>query len=407
MKLVLSAFLFLALMQAPGRPEAAIQYFTNVRDVQFTHTDRQNYFLIDQEIWTHARPDLGDLRLYDKGSPVQYALSEQRDGMSSEEIEARILNLGSVSGHTEFDLDTEPLTEYDRVHLRLDAHDFVVTASVSGGSALGQTTVQLPPSTLYDFSKEQLGSNSQLKLPTSSFRYLHIRLSSGISPQSIKGASIYNLREQQAAWTKIGDCATPVQKNRMTTITCNIPAKVPVSRIAFHVDPAQVNFRRTVSIENSTGSQIASGEISRVRVKRGDTLVTNEQLALDVSGVSGAITVNIDNGDNPPLNISGLQPLSVEHRVYFDPGGSSTLRLYYGDEKLDPPVYDYAKFFHVDATAQKAELGPGTHNPEYSGRPDERPWSERRTGILWATMILAALALTALAVRGFRTGATR
>lgn len=407
MKAVLSAFLFFALMQAAGRPEAAIQYFTNVRDVQITQSDRQNYFLIDPEIWTHSRPDLGDLRLYDKGSPVQYALSEQRAGTSSEEIEAKILNLGSVSGHTEFDLDTEPLTEYDRIHLNLDAHDFVATASVSGGTVIGQTNVQLPPSTLYDFSKEQLGSNLQLKLPTSSFRYLHVRLSSGIQPQSIKGASIYNLREQQAAWTKIGDCSAPVQKSRMTTIACNIPEKVPVSRILFQVDPAQVNFRRTVSIENSSRNQIASGEISRVRVKRGDMLVTNEQLYLNVSGSSGPVTVNIDNGDNPPLNISGVQPLSVEHRLYFEPSGSSTLRLYYGDEKLDPPVYDYAKFFHADAAAQQAELGPGIHNPDYAGRPDERPWSERHTGILWAAMIIAALALTALAVRGLRTGTAR
>ncbi len=407
MKPVLSAFLFLALVQASGRPEAAIPYFTNVREVQITHPDHQNYFVVDQEIWTHARPDLGDLRLYEKSSQVQYAVSQQRAGISSEEVQAKILNLGSLSGRTEFDVDTEPLTEYDRIQLKLDAHDFVATASVSGGSALGQTNVQLPPSTLYDFSKEQLGSNSQVKLPASSFRYLHVRLSAGIPPQSVKGASIYNLREQHAAWTKVGDCSTPVQKNRITTITCNVPAKVPVTRILFQVDPAQVNFRRTVSVENSTGSQIASGEISRVRVKRADMLVTNEQLAVTVSGSSGPITVNIDNGDNPPLNISSLQPLSVEHRVYFDPSGSSTLRLYYGDEKLDPPVYDYAKFFHVDAAAERADLGHGTQNPDYAGRPDERPWSERHTGILWAAMILAALALTALAVRGLRTGAAR
>lgn len=407
MKPVLSAFLFFALVQVSGRSESAIPYFSNVRDVQVAHPDHQNYFVVDQEIWTHARPDLGDLRLYDKSSSVQYALSEQRAGISSEEVEGKVLNLGSVSGHTEFDLDTEPLTEYDRIHLRLDAHDFVATASISGGSVLGQTNVQLPPSTLYDFSKEQLGSNSQLKLPTSSFRYLHVRLSAGIPPQSVKGASIYNLREQQAAWTKIGDCSAPVQKNRMTTITCNVPAKVPVSRILFQVDSAQVNFRRTVSVVNSTGSQIASGEISRVRMKRGDTLVTNEQLALSVSGSPGPVTVNIDNGDNPPLNISMLQPLSVEHRVYFEPSGNSTLRLYYGDEKLDPPVYDYAKFFHADTAAQRTELGPGTHNPDYTGRPDERPWSERHTGILWGAMILAALALTALAVRGLRTGVAR
>ncbi len=36
---------------------------------------------------------------------MQYALSEQRGGTSSHEEAARILNLGSVGGRTEFDLD--------------------------------------------------------------------------------------------------------------------------------------------------------------------------------------------------------------------------------------------------------------------------------------------------------------
>ena len=93
-----------------------------------------------------------------------------------------------MAGHTEFDLDVEGIAEYDRVRLRLDAHDFVATASVSAGNALGKTRkCKLPPSTLYDFSKEQLGSNSEIKLPPSSFRYLHIKLSAGIVPQQVKG----------------------------------------------------------------------------------------------------------------------------------------------------------------------------------------------------------------------------
>ena len=403
----LVAALVLLLIQAQGRPEAAIPYFTNIREVQVSQSDRQNFFVVDQEIWTHSRPDLGDLRLYSGSDPVQYAIEEQRAGISSEEVEAKILNLGSVSGHTEFDLDTEPLTEYDRIHLKLEAHDFVITAAVSGGSLLGQTTVQLPTSTLYDFSKDQLGSNFQLKLPASSFRYLHLKLAAGIQPSQVKGATLYNLREQQSAWTRIGSCTVPVQKAHSTTVSCDIPKRVPLSRIVFQVDPKQVNFRRTVSIQDSTGAQIASGEISRVRVKRGDTLVTNEQLWVNASESSGPVNIDIDNGDNPPLNISAVQSFAVEHRIYFDPNGSSTLRLYYGDEKLEPPVYDYAKFFHVEPSPGEAQLEPGTHNPQYAGRPDQRPWSERHTVVLWAVMILAALALTSLALRGLRTGAVR
>ena len=41
----------------------SISYFTNVRDIRISQADQQNYFVVDEEIWTHARPDLADLRM--------------------------------------------------------------------------------------------------------------------------------------------------------------------------------------------------------------------------------------------------------------------------------------------------------------------------------------------------------
>ena len=397
---LLAWFLVLA---APNTPEPAIAYFSNARQVQIAQPDRQNFFVVDEEIWSHSRSDLGDLRLYDGESPVQYLLSEQRAGISSEEVEARVLNLGSVGGHTEFDLDAEKLATYDRIRLRLDAKDFVVTASVAGANALGEkSSTALTPSTLYDFSTEHLGSNSILKLPPSSFRYLHVKLSPGILPRQVKGAAIYNLREQQASWTKTGSCSAPQQNQRTTIIVCSVPPKVPLDRIAFQVAPGQVNFHRVVSVQNPQAAEEGRGEISRIRVNRAGTLVNTEDLAINLAGRIGQFTISIDNGDNPPLAIFEVQPLSLERRVYFDPQGKTSLTLYYGDEKLPAPVYDYARFFRLEASAVEAQLAAGAHNPQYAGRPDDRPWSERHTGVLWSVMILAVIALAALAVRGLR-----
>ena len=401
------AVLLILVLLGTDTPEVRIPYFSNVRDVQVVHPEKQNFLVVDQELWLHSRPDLGDLRLYDADRPVQYALSEQRTGIASEEIEAKILNLGSVSGHTEFDLDTNGLAEYDRIRLRLDAHDFVARASVSGGNTPGEKSeVGLAPSTLYDFSKEQLGSSFLLKLPPSSFRFLHVRLSPGIRPQQVKGATIYNVHELQASWTKAGSCGPPQQRQRASIFVCSIPAKVPLNRILFQVAPEQVNFRRTIRVEDPKGQQIASGDISRVRVNRGDTRVTSEELAVNVAGRYDELTVFVDNGDNPPLAITAVQPLSHERRVYFDPDGKSSFRLYYGDERLSSPVYDYARFFHADASPAQAELGPGAHNPQYAGRPDDRPWSERHPVILWGAMLLAVLGLAILALRGLRVTTT-
>jgi hypothetical protein len=397
-----SVALLLVAFSGPSAPEPAIPYFTNVRDVRVSQPDRQNYLVVDQEIWEHARPDLADLRLYDGEAQVQYVLSEQEGGVSTEEQDAKILNLGSLAGHTEFDLDVEKIAEYDRVRLRLDATDFVVTASVAGANALGAGgATNLGSSTLYDFSREALGSNSTLKLPPSSFRYLHVRMSAGIRPQQIKGATVSNLREKQANWINVGACSVPEQKGRSTVIACDVPEKVPLNRILFQVASNQVNFRRAISVADAKGQQIGTGEISRVRINRAGTLVTSEDLAVSLFGAfTNRLTLTVDNGDNPPLALTSVQPQSVERRAYFDPQGKTALKLYYGDEKLSAPIYDYARFFHLDESAIPSQLRPGAHNDAYTGRPDARPWSERHPAVLWVAMLLAVAVLAVMAIGG-------
>jgi hypothetical protein len=307
-----------------------------------------------------------------------------------------------VGDHTEFDLELPSIARYDRVRLQLDAKDFVVTALIFGQNSLNQKSgTQLGPSTLYDFSREKLGSNFLIQLPTSSFRYLHVQLTPGIRPEQVKAATVFDVQEKNATWTTAGNCDQPAQQGKTTRINCSLPTGVPLERIRFEASPEQVNFRRNVSV-SAGGVQIANGDISRVRVKRGGTEVVSEQMFVDVPGVAERrdLAATITNGDDPPLKLTSVQPLALERRIYFDPSGRSSLKLYYGDSKLEAPVYDYAKFFQEDPAALPAQLAAGLHNAEYTGRPDERPWSERHKVILWAAMLAAVALLAVLALRG-------
>jgi hypothetical protein len=391
----------------PRTPGPSIAYFTNLRQVHISQPSLQNYFVVDEELWNWARSDLADLRIYDDATQVQYALSGQRGGASGQEEPARILNLGDLGGHPEFDLDMGQIGEYDRIRLQLDARNFVVTASIAGSSGLGRKpATQLPLSTLYDFTREELGSNSVMKLPTSSFPYLHIKLSAGISPQQVKGATVYNLQETKTIWTNVGSCGAASQRQRTMVITCAAPPKVPLDRMRFQIDPGQVNFRRTVSISDAQGLFTSSGQIGRVRLNRAGTTVVSEEMDVPIAGrSSGPLTITVDNADNPPLAITGMQLLSVERRVYFDPRRKPGLKLYYGDDGLSQPIYDYARFFKADPAAAQAELGPGAHNEAYRGRPDDRPWSERHQAILWLAMLVTVAVLAVLAVRGLKAEA--
>jgi hypothetical protein len=402
MRVAWTAVLLLAAGAVDPMPNP--RYFQRVRDLQVHSADRQNYFVVDPALWAHARSDLGDLRIYRGDLQIPYALAAQDSASASEQHKAKILNLGKAHGETEFDLDMKGLAEYDRVQLRLSATNFVATAFVDGREKLGDSAgTRLKTSTLYDFSRERLGSSFVLSIPASTFRYLHVRISGDLEPQQVLGAEISFLRESKAAWVSAGTCGAPEQRQRETVVTCTLQPSAPVARVAFDVAPNLLNFRRTVTVATGKGGDLTRGSINRIRIERARPPVIAEDLAVQVPCTCDpeqtSLRITIDNGDDPPLVYARVEPQALERRGYFDPQGQSGLRLYYGDAKLDPPVYDYAKFFKQADDAALAQLGPEAPNPAYTGRPDLRPWSERHPAVLWIVMLVVVALLGGVAIR--------
>ncbi len=404
------ALSLLCALAPAANPEPQIQYFHQVREVSSTTPDRQNYLIVDTAIWAHARPDLADLRLYDGATQVPYQLTSQSASASVQEGEAKILNLAQHGDHTEFDLDISPATEYNRIRLAIDRKNFLVTASVAGREALasGSVTPWPSPSTLFDFSQEKLGSNSTIFLPDWTFRFVHVRLSSGVLPKDVKQAMVAYTQEKKALWTDAGVCHSQGESKHATVFTCEVAPSMAIDRIRFEVPVDRVNFRRLVSVVSDKGMQMAAGSISRIRINRAGTTVVSDDLTINgVVDYTGRLTITIENGDDPPLPITKVQPQSVQRRLYFEPKGKTSLRLYYGDAQLSAPVYDYAKLFREDKNAALAQLGAEATNSAYHNRPDERPWSERHKAVLWAAMLLAVAVLGSLAFRGLKTEARK
>lgn len=387
--------------------EPAIPYFSQQRSITVSAPDKQNYVPLDADVFAHARSDLSDIRIYDGQAQVPYVLVRQSGGSRTQESQAKLLNLGSVAGRTEFDIDTSGFAEYDRVRLQLDAKNFINSAQIEGRRTLNDKSgTNLGASTLYDFTKEGLGSNFTLKFATASFPYLHVRLAPGIRPDQVKAAYLSSFSETKAAWTKAGQCNPVGAPPKQSLYRCTISRGMPVERVSFSIPAGSANFNRTVVLSDERGNEFQRGAISRVRMNRGGQSVTSEDLDIDLYPRTGTqIDVTIENGDDPPLPIGSVSPSSVERRLYFDPKGKSSLQLYYGDPKLEAPSYDYAKFFQQSADAAGAQLGPAQANPQYAGRPDERPWSERHTFVLWIAMVVAVFILGALAIKGLKSAA--
>jgi hypothetical protein len=395
----------------------AIPYFKYQRPVQ-AQPGGQRFVVVDEQVWKNARHDLGDLRLYNGPQEVPYALTVERGSRESDNRAVSVLQQSVVGGKTQFLIDMAGVAEYDHIDLKLATKNFVAHARVEGQEDLhGKDWALLAEFILYDLSKENLGGNSVLRLPLSTFKYLRVTIDGPVKPADIISASSEFRQEQKAVWRDVGGSPTVAEmpmsaarndslrrNGKATVLTFAVPEKVPVDRVTLEIDPVQPNFRRSVQVRDDKDDYVGSGEIDRVHMVRSGQKIDSDNYDVSFSAVGHkTIKVIVDNGDDPPLKIKSARLQQLEHRLYFDVPASGRLTLYYGDEKLDPPVYDYAKLFLLAKDAAPAQLGGEEANAEYTGRPDERPWTERHPAVLWIAIVAAVLILGAIALRSMRT----
>jgi hypothetical protein len=396
---------------------SAIAFFKYQRTLQAT-PGGQRYVAVDEAIWKNARPDLGDLRLYNGQQEVPYALMVERGSRENDTKDVRVLQQSVVGGKTQFVIDMADVAEYDHIALKLGAKNFVAHALVEGQDDLhGKNWALLAESILYDLSKENLGGNSVLRLPLSSYKYLRVTIDGPVKPDDVLGATSEFRQEQKAVWRDVGGAPTVAEmpmsaarndssrrNGKATVLTFAVPENVPLDRVTLEIDPSQPNFRRSVQITDHKDDYVGSGEIDRVHMVRSGQKIDSDDYDVSFSAV-GRKTINviIDNGDDLPLKIKSARLQQLEHRLYFDAPTSVPLTLYYGDEKLEPPVYDYAKLFLLAKDAAPAQPGGETANAAYSGRPDERPWTEKHPAVLWIAIVAAVLVLGAIALRSVKS----
>lgn len=398
----------LGLLAALLTTSSAISYFHYQRQLQPLNSSGQHYTIVDEAVWQHARPDLSDLRIYLTGKEIPYRLTIEQGSSETEQRQCRVLQPGTVAGKTQFLLDMSGVAEYDRIDLKLGARNFVAHARVEGqDDPHGAKWAALGTTTLYDLSDEKLGRNFTLRIPLTTYKYLRVTVDKPVNPSHVESGTAGITRAQKAVWRDLSSEPKQSQQGKDTILTFSIPGEVPVERAIVSVDPAQQNFLRRVEVQGDKGQWFGSGEIRRVHMERNGQKINTEQTSLDLRGnAQGALKIIIHNGDDVPLKITGARLQQYERRIYFDADSGTQPKLYYGDAQLDAPVYDYAKLFQKNANANQNQLGAEEANAAFTGRPDDRPWSERHPAVLWAAIIAAVLILGGVALRSMKASAT-
>lgn len=379
----------------------------------------QTCVALDAATYAHAGAGVADLRLYSgSGDDAKETAYVVRRAVSPEPQQKIIppLNLGKHHGPTTFEAEM-PEGRYSDVDLDITAKNFIASVAVTGSQTeAGTEGTELGMFTIFDLTGQKLGRSTVLHLPESDLKYLYFAITGPIKPEDVQGLSVERIPTKQRFVT-VAATSQVMQKGRESQIAFTVPAHVPVERVEFAVGAEPPNFSRDVTVQAApatSGKEMtdeeppqpveSAGNLLRVHGKHNGVQIDEEHLAVDAPDVdfgaqSSRWTVTVENGDDPPLDVQSVHLEMVERQLCFDAAAGARYALYYGDPALSAPQYDYARLFTPEKDAAQATLGPEQKNPEYQARPDQRPFTDRHPGLLWAALILVIVVLGWVALR--------
>ena len=361
---------------------------------------------------------MSDVRIFDPTGkaeiPYVVTLSSTSDGSDP----AHVASVTPAGAHVlKVDLDM-PHRSYSQVNLSLNARDFVATAHITGLRTLTDPSpVFLGDVKLFDLTTQHLGSNTSIPIAESTFPYLRLHLTFEpapgnaallVTPSTVSGAQVPAARQAQTLFTGIAQSFLIAQRGVQTVVTFKVPAHVPVERVSFDLDPAEVSsFNRSVTVSASTTPnapvETLAGQISQVHLTIGNQQI--DQRSLSFPAVLGSNTqspatveVAIQNGQQSPLKLRTVRLEMRQRQICFAPTAANAT-LAYGSDSVQPATYDFARTFDASTSARRATL-LHEHTNTFFVMPAKAPSRFQRGPAFLALTLLVVLSL--LAIIGYR-----
>jgi hypothetical protein len=389
-------------------------------------------FVLDRDVFTSAKYDLGDLRLFDAaGNPLSYALRTRVPEFRTVPASATEFNRADGpddSSELSLDLGAEPI-EHNEVEVGLPGENFRRRAVLEGSDDrnawrqlaedyLIRFRVDRPPS---EEGEEEPGriEDVALSYPPSRFRYLRLR----VYPDPVADAGKPGRRVEIGEVVVQRRVALP---GEMLTLAAELGPReptrdqrlgvaasawivdlggenVPVSRI--EVEIADASFVREYRIESAGPPEeyrpwdpfrlVHSGTWQRREGEEPEPMVGEFH---EVRAARLRLTV-VDHG-NAPLDVRGVKFTAAARQIVFPKPESweEEIRLYYGNPDGLAPNYDFARNLpaRLEPEPSRTAFGPQQDNPDYV--PEPPPLTERWPWLVYTVLGGASLLLGVLLV---------
>ena len=369
---------------------------------------------LDREVFEASSPGEADLRMVEADGlgEVAYQLVAQSGRLERQSLQGKIRDLGHVADeHSTFVVDLGQTGNlHNQVEILTDSQNFQRQVTIET-SRDGLVWAQLEEGTeIFDFTVKERGfnaTNTEVAYPESSLRYLRVNIiNGGERPLNISGATVSSVQYQPAVETAypaeiIGRTEDADARTSVTEFDLGSEG-LPTNRVSLRT--SSVNFHRTASVEGSNDRQTwmpLSGDVDLYSYRTAKFVGDSLDIAYG-EATSRYLRLVIQNRDDPPLTVEGIDVSGIARRVLFKGQPGAVYALYYGNSEAGAPAYDLERLLPYLDTENPiaATLGPQQDNPQFAG--PQTPASEGYPWLIPAGVAVAAVVLAAILFGIFR-----
>lgn len=349
---------------------------------------------------------IGDMRLFDSTNrEIPYAVRVRKEVDEVAELEGRLFNFAQVSSSTSeasVDLGEDP-SEHNEVEIETSGTNFRRQVSIEGSDNGREWRLLNNKGLVINFtSQNNAVESNRISYPTSRYRYLRVKvqrdeLTDHEAPHitSVKAMMAAREKGQLSTWS------VPVPSYQLlrnqgahaSVWTLDLGANAPCDRLTLEIEGE--SFSRPFQVESVGDDQsvslMASGTLTRHLGDEPKPLT----IVFDNEERVRKIRLQITDYSNPTLNITSIQASAPARQLVFElkEPVSQPLRLYFGNDMVPAPNYDFEAELKSRLTAEPAhsEVGNVLSNPEY--QPEPRPLTERLPWLIYIVLAGSSIAL--------------
>lgn len=313
---------------------------------------------VDVPLLTGAEPYLGrnsasggsglsDLRLLDQnGSPVPYLLLQSAP-RQAQWNEGDILPLARTDKTSGFEADFREAQTVDTIRVLGLPAPFLKRLTLEGSGDRERWTLLSGEATLFDLPDEGL-RQTQLRFPAGSFRYLRVTWDDRNSgrvplPTAVQARQVTGMMPAPPLTARLAAERRPSEPGR-SRYRVKLPGpRLPIIAVDVIVSGNTHVFRHaSVTESRLSGLNVQPAELGGARLTQvaRDDMVAGAMRIPIAPPTEGEIDLVIDDGNNAPLDVSGVTIVFDELPwIYFEaPAGPVVAR--YGSPSAIRPTYD-------------------------------------------------------------------